>query len=165
MVLYYEVLRAWVHLGRSEFLIRLLSVLFGAATVPVVYFLGARLFNRSTGLIACLLLAVHPAHIMLSQRARSYPLVILLVALSSFCFLRLLDRPTGRNSAAYAVLSSAAVYRHIFAVLVIVAQLLSLIFLRTKPLPLRALLHPRQAAREAGLAHALAHLAHLRVLL
>ena len=140
MVLYYEVLRAWAHLGRSEFLIRLLSVLFAAATVPVVYFLGARLFNRSTGLIACLLLAIHPAHVMLSQRARSYPLVILLVALSSFFFLRLLERPTGRNSAAYAVLSAAAVYSHIFAVLVIVAQLLSLIFVRTKPLPFRALL-------------------------
>ncbi|MGA2902710.1 MAG: glycosyltransferase family 39 protein [Candidatus Korobacteraceae bacterium] len=140
MALYYGALRLWMHLGRGEFLVRLLSVLFATATVPVIYFLGVRLFKRSTALIACLLLAIHPAHLMLSQRARSYPLVMLLVALSSLLFLRLLQEPTWVNWAGYAVLSAAAVYSHFFAVLIIFAQWLSLIFLAPRSLPRRALL-------------------------
>jgi len=139
MVLYYVALRSWMHLGSGEFLVRLLSVLFATATVPVIYFLGVRLFKRSTALIACLLLAIHPAHLILSQRARSYPLVILLVALASLFFLRLLEEPTWMHGAAYAVLSSAAVYTHFFAVFVIFAQWLSLIFLAPRSLPWKAL--------------------------
>lgn len=140
MVLYYGTLRCWLHLGRSEFLIRLLSVLLGAATIPVVYCLGVRLFQRRTALLACLLLAVHPSDLVLSQRARSYPLVILLVAISSLLFLRVIEKPTWTTATAYAVVSAAAVYSHLFALLVIAAQCLSLGLLPTTSLPWRKLL-------------------------
>ena len=140
MVLYYAMLRGWMHLGRSEFLIRLLSVLFAAATIPVVYCLGVRLFKRSTALLACLLLAVHPADLVLSQRARSYPLVILLVTVSSLFFLRLIEKPTWGDAISYAVVSAAAVYSHFFALLIITAHWLSLAFQPKQSLPWKKLL-------------------------
>lgn len=133
MVLYYAVLRLWMHIGRGEFVVRLLSVLLATATVPVVYLLGKRLFDSRTGLIAALLLALHPFHLMLAQRARAYPLAVLLISLACLFFLRGLEKPTWGNWLAYAVLSAAAVYAHFFAVLVIGAQWMSLRFLPERP--------------------------------
>ena len=135
MVLYYLLLRGWMHFGHSEWLIRMLGVLLSTATVPAIYFLARWLFDRRTGIVAALLLAVHPYHLMLAQRARSYPLLILLVSLSSLCFVRGLQKPTWTTWGAFATLSAAAVYSHFFAAFVILAQLFSLVFLPRKLVP------------------------------
>jgi mannosyltransferase len=140
MALYYTLLRLWVQFGHGEFVIRLLSVLLATATVPVVYFLGKRLFDGRTGLIAALLLAVHPFHFMVAQSARSYALVIFLVCLASLFFLRGLSRPSVGNWTVYALFAGAAVYSHFFALLVIVAHGVSLLFLPHRTVPWKWLL-------------------------
>jgi mannosyltransferase len=140
MALYYALLRLWMQFGHSELVIRLFSVLLATATVPVVYFLGKRLFDSRTGLIAGLLLAVHPFHFALAQSARSYALVILMVCLASVFFLRGLSRPSAGNWTAYAFLAAAAVYSHFFALLVIVAHGASLLFLPRRSVPWKWLL-------------------------
>jgi mannosyltransferase len=116
-----------MHLGHGEWVIRFLNVLLSTATVPVVYALGSLLFNRRTGMLAALLLAVHPYHLMLAQRARSYPLTVLLVSLSALLFVRLLQKPSSGTVIGNAVVSAAAVYSHFFALLVIAAQLSSVL--------------------------------------
>jgi uncharacterized membrane protein len=63
MSLYLLLLRHWLTFGNSEGFIRGLSVLFSVATVPPIFFLGARLFGRRAGLLAALLLAVNAYHI------------------------------------------------------------------------------------------------------
>ena len=138
MVLYYGLLRMWLHLGNSEFTARSLSVLCAVATIPVIYLVGVRLFGRAAALVACLLLAVHPFHLELSQQARSYPLVVLLVSLSSWYFLRMVDDASWTNCIPYAVVSAASIYSHFFAGLVILANWLSL-FLWQKHLPWKTL--------------------------
>lgn len=130
MAAYYILLRCWVQLGHGEFWVRLLSVLLATATIPAIYFVGARLFGRDGGLIAALLLTVHPFDLELSQAVRSYALAILLVTLSSLCALRLLDVPSLHNQVVYVLLSAAAIYSHFLAVLVVGAELLLLIYLR-----------------------------------
>ncbi len=140
MVLYYLLLRSWMHFGLSEWTIRILGVLLSTATVPVLYLLARRLFNQRTALVAAALLALHPYHLMLAQRARSYPLVILLVCLASLFFVRGLQQPAWLTWTAFAFLSAAAVYSHFFAVLVIAAQLLSLVALRASAIPWKMLL-------------------------
>src|SRR5450631_530940 len=127
MALYYGLLRIWMHLGTSEFTMRMLSVAFGVATVPVIYFLGLRLFNRRTAIVASLLMTLHPAHVALSQDARSYSLAVLLVSLSSLLFLRTLQNPSLSNWSAYAIVAALAVYAHFFAALGILAQMFSLL--------------------------------------
>lgn len=61
---------------------RLLSVVAGTLTIPVLYALAVRLLNRRVALMSGLLLAVCPLHIWYSQEARQYALCTLLVTLS-----------------------------------------------------------------------------------
>ena len=140
MALYYLLLRSWMHFGSSEWTIRILGVLLSTATVPVLYLLARRLFNQHTALVAAVILALHPHHLMLAQRARSYPLVILLVCLASLAFVRGVQQPSWTVWSVFAVLSAAAVYSHFFAVLVVAAQLLSLFALRRSEIPWKMLL-------------------------
>src|SRR5262249_12330255 len=65
--LYFLVLWLWIHLGDSEGILRLPAALMGAATIPVVFFLGQRLFSPRAGLLAALFVAVSPLHLNHSQ--------------------------------------------------------------------------------------------------
>ena len=51
MSLYYGVMHLWRGVGESEALLRAPSAVFAVATVPVVYWLGRRLFNARIGLL------------------------------------------------------------------------------------------------------------------
>lgn len=134
MVLYYALLRIWMHIGHSEFVIRLLGVLFAVATVPAIYFLARRLFHDEwTPLLAAMLLAIHSFHIALSQDARSYSLVVLVVTLASLYFLRLLQCPSRVNCASYALMCAAAGYSHFFALLIVPGQAAALVFFPKGP--------------------------------
>jgi len=139
MALYYMLLRGWMHLGHSEWIIRSLGVLLSTATVPVIYAIGSRLFDRRTGIVSALLIAVHPYHVILAQRARSYPLAILLVSLSSLPFIRLVEKPSVVSAMKYAMLSAAAVYSHFFSLFVIGAQLCSVLVLPRSRVPWKLL--------------------------
>ena len=135
MSLYYLFLRAWLHFGGSEFRVRTLSVLFAVVSIPVLYFLGKRLFEARIGLIAAALLAVNAYHIQYSQEARTYPLMLLLCMTSSLFFLRCLADPSRGNRLIYILSSGLAVYAHFYSVLVVLAQWLSLSFLDRQQVP------------------------------
>ncbi|HTC35366.1 MAG TPA: glycosyltransferase family 39 protein [Bryobacteraceae bacterium] len=131
MGLYYLILRPWLHLGNSEVVVRGLSVLFGVATIPVLYLVGSRLFSQRVGLMAAALLAVHAFHIRWSQEARSYALLVLLLTWSTLLLVSALQGERARGRwAGYIVLSALACYCHLFAVFVIAAQWLWIIVKR-----------------------------------
>jgi uncharacterized membrane protein len=72
MSLYYLLLRGWLHLGpNTPFFIRSLSVLASLATLPAIFWLSCKLFDRRVGLIAVALLSVNADHIRYAQEARS----------------------------------------------------------------------------------------------
>jgi mannosyltransferase len=135
MSLYYLLLRVWLHLGQSEAFVRALSVIIALVTVPAVYFLGRRLFDSRTGMIAAILLAVNAYHVRYSQEARGYSLMVLLCVGSSLYFLKVLERPSRRNRILYILVSAAAVYAHFYSGLLILAQWLALLFLDQKSIP------------------------------
>jgi len=127
MLLYYMLLRGWVLLGDSQILIRTPSVIFAVVSIPAIYLLGRALFGRMTGLIAATLLSVHMFHVFLSQQARSYTLLALLLLLSTHLFLRFTQAPDRKSYlVAYAAVSALAMYAHLFALLVIASQWLAL---------------------------------------
>src|SRR3972149_7108661 len=128
MWLYYALLHYWLKLGNGEFWVRSLSALFAVATVPAAYLLGKRLFGSRVATLAGLLLAVNPFLILHAQNARSYSLFLFLVILSSYFFVNSIEKPRGHQWIAYVVTSTLAVYAHLFASLVVVAQLISLLF-------------------------------------
>jgi mannosyltransferase len=124
MLPYYLLLRIWMYFGSSEAWLRLLSALFGIATIPAVYLLGLRLFNCRAGLLSAILLAVHPGHVGFSQEARSYSMTVLLLTIFALLLLQALCYPKKLNWAACAIAAGAAAYSHFFAVLACMAQVL-----------------------------------------
>jgi mannosyltransferase len=88
-LLYYTTLNGWMRLvGEGAFGVRFLSVIFGLATVGVVYLLARELFGKNTGLLAALITAIAPFHIQYSQEARMYSLMTLLLITATWCFVR-----------------------------------------------------------------------------
>lgn len=137
--LYYLLLHFWLHLGNSEFVIRLLSVLAGVATLPIVYLLGEKIYDRRVGVLAVALLAVHPAHVAYSQEARGYSFVVLFAVLSVYFFIQAMERTTTDWWFWYSITTVLAVYCHSFAILLIAAQLASLVFMPAREIPWRGL--------------------------
>lgn len=137
MALYYVLLRFWIRIGDSVWFIRFLSVFLAVATVPVIYYLGTKLFSRSTGLLAALLFSLNVYHISYSQAARGYTLAVLLVSLSCLYFVKSIADPDIRSAAAYVTGSTAGLYSHFFAGFVLLAQFVSLFFLRSRVAILR----------------------------
>jgi mannosyltransferase len=135
MSLYYLFLRFWLHLGNTPAFVRSLSVIFALATVPALYLLGRRLFDSRTGLMAAVLVALNAYHIRYSQEARSYALTVLLCVLSSLFFVESLENSSRRARLSHVLTSSLAVYAHFFAVLLILAQYLSLRSLEGAQIP------------------------------
>ncbi len=118
--LYYALLRAWISLGQSEAAVRGLSALASVLTVVVVCHLGYDLFDRPTGLIAGLLLAVSPYAIWYGQEARMYALLALLLTALVWLALRVLGDPQPRGARwlawiGYVLAGAAALYTHYYA--------------------------------------------------
>jgi mannosyltransferase len=132
MSLYYLLLRGWLHFGSSPFFTRSLSVLASLATLPAMYWLSCKLFDRRVGLIAVALLSCNAYHIRYAQEARSYSLFVLLATLSSAFFVACVRQPDRRNLRGYVLASVLAVYAHFYALLLIAGHWLSLPRVRTE---------------------------------
>jgi len=131
--------------------LRLLSVLLGAATVPLAGALGAELFDRRAGLVGAALLALAPAHIFYSRDARMYPLLGFLVVLALYALVRATRSGGARWWVLWAVASLAAVATHYYAAFVFAGEAVYLLLARL----------PGRAARLALAGTALAALAAL----
>jgi mannosyltransferase len=130
MSLYHALLHLWLQLGSGEAFARLLSALFGLATLPFVYGLARRLFDTRTAVIAVVLIAGNVEFVGHAREARGYSLAVLLVTASSWLLLRALDSGRRGDWSLFAVVGALAVYAHFLAVLAILAQLGSLVFRR-----------------------------------
>lgn len=127
MTLFFLLLRGWIHLGDSEFVLRCLPVLFGVATIPAVYQLGSRFLSKTAGLTGAALLAAHSCHIRFSQQLRSYSMLSFFLVLSTYFFLAAIESPRRKEIwVGYVIASALAVYAHPYAVLVLIPQCLSL---------------------------------------
>jgi 4-amino-4-deoxy-L-arabinose transferase-like glycosyltransferase len=75
-------------LGHSFLAPRLLNVFAGVATCLLVYVIGARVFDRRTGVIAALLLALLPSHVYRTTLLMTEVLTGAVVALLAYLLLR-----------------------------------------------------------------------------
>lgn len=108
--------------GEGEIALRSLSALLGSATVPVMYAAARELASRRAGLIVAALTATSPLLIWYSQEVRTYPLLVLLSALSFMFFVYSLNREEPRWLVGWAVASALALGTHSFAVMVVVPE-------------------------------------------
>lgn len=92
---YYAFIGLWMRLfGEAEWILRLPSALAGAATIPLLYDLGRRLFSGRVGWMAAVLLTVHPLHVFYSREARVYALLLCLTCALFLTLWRALERET-----------------------------------------------------------------------
>ncbi len=126
MMLYYLLLRGWLHLGDSVAWIRGLSVIFAVAAIPAIFFLGRKMLGTRFGLVSALLLSVNAFQVRYAQEARSYSLLVLLLIISTYFFVSGIESGRRRDWNWYIVASSLAIYAHFFAVLVVVSHWVAL---------------------------------------
>ena len=112
--------------------IRMLSILFGMAAIPLMYLLGARLFGRTGGLVAALLLALSPTHIYQAQELRNYPVSMFFAALSGYTFWRLAHAPRPRWWLANTAANILLCWTHLFGVFLLVPEGLFLLLFRRR---------------------------------
>ena len=159
--LYFVVAWLWTHVfGASAGGLRSLSAVVGTATVPLVYLAGRELVSRRAGLFAAGLVTLSPFMIWYSQEAREYGLLAALSAASLIFFARLWRGPgTRRDLIWWTVFSGLALLTQYFAVFLIGAEALLLLYRRRDGGVLAALVV--LAIVEATLIpHLLAHQSH-----
>jgi len=127
--LYYLLLHFWLPLGRSEFVVRSLSVLVGLGSIGAIYALAKRLFDTRVGLISALLLAISPLHIWYSQEARMYILVAALGLCSAYFMLLALQEGKVWHWVAYVLSTAMAMNAHYFAIFFVPFQNAYLLYL------------------------------------
>ena len=92
--LYYLLLHCWMALGGdTPYSVRLLSALFGTATIPVIYLIGKRLSGPVVGLAAAVFLAFSPFNIFYAQETRMYTCLTFNAAVAIYALARLLTDP------------------------------------------------------------------------
>ena len=105
--LYYLLLHYWVALNRdTPYYVRMLSVLFGAGTIPIIYLIGKRMSGAIMGLVAAVILALSLFNIYYAQETRMYTLLTFNAAVAIYALVRLLTdsnstRPIGSQFRAY----------------------------------------------------------------
>jgi mannosyltransferase len=105
--LYYLLLHPWIaQFGDTPKYARLLSALFGTATIPVIYLIGKRMSGVMMGLAAALILVLAPFNIRFAQEARMYTLLTFNAAVAIYALVRLLtdarnSRPIGSQLLEY----------------------------------------------------------------
>ena len=129
--LYWMLAKAWASLfGTSEFAFRSFAILCGTLSVPVMAWVGLRLFNPAIGLIAAALLAISPLAVELSNEARTYASQGLFILLATALLLRWLSTRRTLDLALYSAAMVLVVYGHYFAFVVPLAHLVGLATLR-----------------------------------
>ncbi len=120
--------------GDSEWALRFPSVIFNLMTLPLIYVLARRLFKpfsslRSvTPLLATVLFAGSPLMITYSQEARMYTMLVFEATLTAYLLLKILhpnnaSQPVWPFSLLYALVATAALYTHYFALFLLIAHL------------------------------------------
>jgi len=119
-------------IGDSAFSLRLLPVIAGILTIPVLFFIGRKLFDESTALLASAMIAVSPVHIWLSQEARPYSILIFLTTASVYLLVNLITNLSKRKSlgilnlTAFILTGIFLEYTHYFGLLVYLLEILIL---------------------------------------
>jgi len=131
--LYYVTAWFWSKLfGTGEVGLRALSALIGTAVVPFAYALGANLASRRVGAVLCALVAVNPMLVWFSQEARAYSLLVLTSTASVLLFVYVLESPTRRRLALWALASALTLATHYFGLYLVAAEAIWLLASRRR---------------------------------
>ncbi len=141
--LYYIILHFWIKIfGDSEFSVRFPSIIFGILSVYMIFKLGELIFNRNIGLLCSFILSISLYHIRYSQEARSYSLLVLLVLLSNYFFIKILENREKNkekdNTVGYIISSITMLYTHIFGLFYLLSHNIYYLISKKKNIKLKS---------------------------
>ena len=126
---YLVLLRLWImRFGDSAASLRIPSVIFSVATLPLLYALARRLAGARAAAVTTILFAINVFSIRYAQEARCYSLMVLLVVGSWIFFLRCVETPAPTNYAGYILTSVVGAYTQVFNALSYPAQWISMVW-------------------------------------
>lgn len=97
--LYYFLLHFWERIWPGDWSLRFLSVIFGMAFIPAVWWVGHKLFDSNIALLAAFVAALSPHHIIVARTVRMYA-ILSLGALAGLYFTYLfVTQPVDRRPA------------------------------------------------------------------
>ncbi|NIN65363.1 MAG: hypothetical protein GTO63_11820 [Anaerolineae bacterium] len=111
--------------GFDVIVARVPSILMSVATIPVIFFVGKRMFSGRAGLLASAIVVSAPQFLIGGARARPYALLLLLTVLSMFFFYRWLVHHDGDGQVShhrgwgFVACFVAAVFTHLEAILLL----------------------------------------------
>lgn len=114
--LFYLVERVFMYsLGFTIFVSRLPLVLFGVATIPIVYAIGCRLFDQRTAWLAALFATINPFSVIFAQEARMYIMLLFLLTAALLALIVIRERPGPCALLTWMVLMALALLTHYMA--------------------------------------------------
>jgi uncharacterized membrane protein len=121
--LYFTVLWASIRLiGVGDFAVRVPSIWFGIVLIPLVYLLGKEAYDRRTGAVAAVLVAVAPYMVWYSQEARMYSMLMVFSVLALWAQLRIFHRGGWYPWVVYTLASVAMIATQYFGIWQLLVQ-------------------------------------------
>ncbi len=133
--LYFITLHYWMQLlGNEPLAVRSLSLLFGIISIGIVYRIANLISGPLTGIWSSIIFALSPFYIQYSQQTRGYTLLLLLVLMSFYFFLKMLfvSENSNKNAIGYIIFTSAMLYTHNYAIFIFLSQIIYVIILYMK---------------------------------
>jgi len=96
----------------SVFSIRLFSAIFGVLGVWAIYLFTKELFDRRTALWASLIIAISPFAVQYSQEARMYVMLVFLITIAAYFFVRALKTDRTRYFIFWGIFTGLACLTH-----------------------------------------------------
>ncbi|HEY7598715.1 MAG TPA: glycosyltransferase family 39 protein [Candidatus Limnocylindrales bacterium] len=123
---YHVLLWLWKLVGTSEAVLRLPSLVFAVASLPVVFAIARRRLTPVWSAAAVTLLALSGFWVHYAQEARPYALWMLMASLSTLALLRAVEMPGRSRWLVYGVATVLGVWSHLMMVFVVAGQVLAL---------------------------------------
>jgi mannosyltransferase len=125
--LYFFILKGWMSLfGISEFSTRLLSVIFSASTVFILYYISRKFFNSEMAIYVSLIFTLAQIQLYFSHETRGYTIIVFLSALSFYFYLLTINKPGILNLIKYTLTNTVLLYIHPVPVILIIIQFICL---------------------------------------
>lgn len=111
--LYYWLLWPWTKLFNNSVVgLRSFSLFFGLLTIPSIFYIGKKMFNRRAGLMAALIYAVSPFAIIYNNEARMYSLFAFIFTWTVYFFYLALKTDTWKYWVGWGILGGLCFYTH-----------------------------------------------------
>jgi 4-amino-4-deoxy-L-arabinose transferase-like glycosyltransferase len=126
--LYYVLMYLWgKYISLDPVTMRMVSIAFACATIPVVFLIGRRTFGVWAGLVAALCLALSPLNLFEAQAIRCNAMLTFLAALSILLTFHVGNTPRWRWILVHAALNTVMLFTHLTSATLIMMEYLFLV--------------------------------------